>query len=127
MNSQYLLFFSIYISILRAGNGLLDGILKIIPQAAVGFLGMSRDHETLEPVGYYQNLPKEMNNRSVIIVDPMLATGGSGISATNIVKNTGCSSITFMCLLAAPEGLEKFTKAHPDVRLVSGSLDRELN
>ncbi len=115
------------ISILRAGNGLLDGILKIIPQAAVGFLGMSRDHETLEPVGYYQNLPKEMNNRSVIIVDPMLATGGSGISATNIVKNTGCSSITFMCLLAAPEGLEKFTKAHPDVRLVSGSLDRELN
>ena len=115
------------ISILRAGNGLLDGVLRILPQAAVGFLGMSRDHETLKPVDYYQNLPKDMKNRSVLIVDPMLATGGSAVSATNIVKDTGCSSITFMCLLAAPEGLKKYTSQHPDVTLVTGSLDRELN
>ncbi len=115
------------ISILRAGNGLLDGVLRILPQAAVGFLGMSRDHKTLKPVDYYQNLPKNMKNRSVLIVDPMLATGGSAVSATNIVKDTGCSSITFMCLLAAPEGLKKYTSQHPDVTLVTGSLDRELN
>ena len=115
------------ISILRAGNGLLDGVLRILPQAAVGFLGMSRDHKTLKPVDYYQNLPKDMKNRSVLIVDPMLATGGSAVSATNIVKDTGCSSITFMCLLAAPEGLKKYTSQHPDVTLVTGSLDRELN
>ena len=115
------------VSILRAGNGLLEGLLQILPQAAVGFLGMSRDHDTLKPIDYYQNLPAKLSDRSVIIVDPMLATAGSGIEATRIVKMAGATSITFMCLLAAPEGIDAFNKAHPDVVLVTGSIDRQLN
>ena len=115
------------VSILRAGNGLLEGLLQIMPHAAVGFLGMSRDHDTLKPVDYYQNLPANMSDRSVIIVDPMLATAGSGIEATRLVKRTGASSITFVCLLAAPEGIKAFNQVHSDVKLVTGSIDRELN
>ena len=115
------------VSILRAGNGLLEGLLQIMPHAAVGFLGMSRDHDTLKPVDYYQNLPANMSDRSVIIVDPMLATAGSGIEATRLVKNSGASSITFVCLLAAPEGIKAFNQVHSDVKLVTGSIDRELN
>ena len=115
------------VSILRAGNGLLEGLLQIMPHAAVGFLGMSRDHDTLKPVDYYQNLPTNMSDRSVIIVDPMLATAGSGIEATHIVKNAGATSITFVCLLAAPEGIKAFNQVHSDVKLVTGSIDRELN
>ena len=114
-------------SILRAGNGLLEGLLQILPSAAVGFLGMSRDHDTLKPVDYYQNLPTNMADRSVIIVDPMLATAGSGIEATRLVKDAGATIITFVCLLAAPEGINKFNESHPDVRLVTGSIDRQLN
>ena len=115
------------VSILRAGNGLLEGLLQILPNAAVGFLGMSRDHDTLKPIDYYQNLPANMADRSVIIVDPMLATAGSGIEATKLVKDAGATIITFVCLLAAPEGIKKFNKSHPDVRLVTGSIDRQLN
>ena len=115
------------VSILRAGNGLLEGLLQIMPHAAVGFLGMSRDHDTLKPVDYYQNLPNDMSNRSVIIVDPMLATAGSGIEATRLVKKAGATSITFVCLLAAPEGIASFNEVHSDVKLVTGSIDRELN
>ena len=115
------------VSILRAGNGLLEGLLQIMPHAAVGFLGMSRDHDTLKPVDYYQNLPNDMSNRSVIIVDPMLATAGSGIEATRLVKKAGATSITFVCLLAAPEGIVAFNEVHADVKLVTGSIDRELN
>ena len=115
------------VSILRAGNGLLEGLLQIMPHAAVGFLGMSRDHDTLKPVDYYQNLPNDMSNRSVIIVDPMLATAGSGIEATRLVKKAGATSITFVCLLAAPEGIAAFNEVHSDVKLVTGSIDRELN
>ena len=115
------------VSILRAGNGLLEGLLQIMPHAAVGFLGMSRDHDTLKPVDYYQNLPANMSDRSVIIVDPMLATAGSGIEATRLVKKAGATSITFVCLLAAPEGIKAFNQVHSDVKLVTGSIDRELN
>ena len=115
------------VSILRAANGLLEGILQILPSAAVGFLGMSRDHDTLKPIDYYQNLPANMADRSVIIVDPMLATAGSGIEATRLVKDAGATIITFVCLLAAPEGIKKFNESHPDVRLVTGSIDRQLN
>ena len=115
------------VSILRAGNGLLEGLLQIMPHAAVGFLGMSRDHDTLKPVDYYQNLPTNMSDRSVIIVDPMLATAGSGIEATRLVKKAGATSITFVCLLAAPEGIKAFNQVHSDVKLVTGSIDRELN
>ena len=115
------------VSILRAGNGLLEGLLQIMPHAAVGFLGMSRDHDTLKPIDYYQNLPNDMSNRSVIIVDPMLATAGSGIEATRLVKKAGATSITFVCLLAAPEGIVAFNEVHSDVKLVTGSIDRELN
>ncbi len=115
------------VSILRAGNGLLEGLLQIMPHAAVGFLGMSRDHDTLKPIDYYQNLPNDMSNRSVIIVDPMLATAGSGIEATRLVKKAGATSITFVCLLAAPEGILAFNEVHSDVKLVTGSIDRELN
>ena len=115
------------VSILRAGNGLLEGLLQIMPHAAVGFLGMSRDHDTLKPVDYYQNLPANMSDRSVIIVDPMLATAGSGVEATRLVKKAGATSITFVCLLAAPEGIKAFNQVHSDVKLVTGSIDRELN
>ena len=115
------------VSILRAGNGLLEGLLQILPSAAVGFLGMSRDHDTLKPIDYYQNLPANMADRSVIIVDPMLATAGSGIEATRLVKDAGATIITFVCLLAAPEGIKKLNESHPDVRLVTGSIDRQLN
>ena len=115
------------VSILRAGNGLLEGLLQIMPHAAVGFLGMSRDHDTLKPIDYYQNLPNDMSNRSVIIVDPMLATAGSGTEATRLVKKAGATSITFVCLLAAPEGIITFNEVHSDVKLVTGSIDRELN
>ena len=115
------------VSILRAGNGLLEGLLQIMPHAAVGFLGMSRDHDTLKPVDYYQNLPANISDRSVIIVDPMLATAGSGIEATRLVKKAGATSITFVCLLAAPEGIKAFNQVHSDVKLVTGSIDRELN
>ena len=115
------------VSILRAGNGLLEGLLQIMPHAAVGFLGMSRDHDTLKPIDYYQNLPNDMSNRSVIIVDPRLATAGSGIEATRLVKKAGATSITFVCLLAAPEGIVAFNEVHSDVKLVTGSIDRELN
>ena len=115
------------VSILRAGNGLLEGLLQIMPDAAVGILGMPRDHDTLKPVDYYQNLPTNMSDRSVIIVDPMLATAGSGIEATRLVKKAGATSITFVCLLAAPEGIKAFNQVHSDVKLVTGSIDRELN
>ena len=114
------------VSILRAGNGLLEGLLQIMPHAAVGFLGMSRDHDTLKPVDYYQNLPANMSDRSVIIVDPMLAPAGSGIEATRLVKKAGATSITFVCLLAAPEGIKAFNQVHSNVKLVTGSIDLSL-
>ena len=115
------------VSILRAGNGLLDGILELIPAARVGFVGLYRDPETLQPVQYYCKLPADMAERWTIIVDPMLATGNSSAAAIDLVKKAGAKNIIFLCLLAAPEGVARMKSAHPDVRIVTAALDSHLN
>lgn len=115
------------ISILRAGNGLMDGVLELIPTARVGFVGMYRDEETLQPVEYYKKVPSALNERLSIVVDPMLATGGSSIAAIDLLKREGAKDISFMCLLAAPEGIARMQEAHPDVTIVTGSIDERLN
>jgi len=115
------------ISILRAGNGLLDGVLELIPSARVGFVGLYRDEETLQPVQYYFKVPKEMSERVVIAVDPMLATGNSSVAAIDLLKESGAKDIRFMCLLAAPEGVARMKEAHPDVPIISAALDRQLS
>ncbi len=115
------------ISILRAGNGLLDGVLELIPAARVGFVGLYRDEETLEPVQYYFKVPESLEDRLVIAVDPMLATGNSSVAAIDLLKKAGANNIRFMCLLAAPEGVARMKEAHPDVPIVTASLDRCLN
>ncbi|MEZ5675053.1 uracil phosphoribosyltransferase [Thalassovita litoralis] len=115
------------ISILRAGNGLLDGVLELIPAARVGFVGLYRDEETLEPVQYYFKVPENLEDRLVIAVDPMLATGNSSAAAIDLLKQAGAKNIRFMCLLAAPEGVARMKEAHPDVPIVTASLDRCLN
>ena len=115
------------ISILRAGNGLLDGVLELIPAARVGFVGLYRDEKTLEPVEYYFKVPENMEDRLVIAVDPMLATGNSSVAAIDLLKKAGAKNIRFMCLLAAPEGVARMKEAHPDVPIVTASLDRCLN
>lgn len=115
------------VSILRAGNGLLDGMLELIPSARVGFVGLYRDEETLEPVQYYFKAPSELNERMVIAVDPMLATGNSSAAAIDLLKEAGAKNIRFLCLLAAPEGVARMKEAHPDVPIVTASLDEKLN
>jgi uracil phosphoribosyltransferase len=115
------------VSILRAGNGLLDGILELIPAARVGFVGLYRDPETLQPVQYYCKLPSEMDERWTIVVDPMLATGNSSAAAVDLLKQAGAKNIIFLCLLAAPEGVARMQEAHPDVRIVTAALDDHLN
>ncbi|KYD29855.1 uracil phosphoribosyltransferase [Parageobacillus toebii] len=115
------------IPILRAGIGMVDGILKLIPAAKVGHIGLYRDPETLKPVEYYVKLPTDVEERDFIIVDPMLATGGSAIEAINALKKRGAKSIKFMCLIAAPEGVEAVKKAHPDVDIYIAALDEKLN
>ena len=115
------------ISILRAGNGLLDGVLDLIPSARVGFVGLYRNEETLKPIQYYFKVPKDLENRVVIAVDPMLATGNSAAEAINLLKKAGAKNIRFLCLLAAPEGVENLSKMHPDVPIVTAALDRQLN
>ncbi|MCL4674705.1 MAG: uracil phosphoribosyltransferase [Pararhodobacter sp.] len=115
------------VSILRAGNGLLDGILELIPAARVGFVGLYRDPETLQPVQYYCKLPSEMSERWTIVVDPMLATGNSSAAAVDLLKQAGAKNIIFLCLLAAPEGVARMHAAHPDVRIVTAALDDHLN
>lgn len=115
------------VSILRAGNGLLDGVLELIPSARVGFVGLYRDEETFEPVQYYCKLPEGLEEREVIVVDPMLATGNSSVAAIDLLKEAGAKSIKFLCLLAAPEGLERMAQAHPDVHVVTASVDEYLN
>ena len=115
------------ISILRAGNGLLDGVLELIPSARVGFVGLYRDEKTLKPVQYYFKVPNEMSERVVIAVDPMLATGNSSVAAIDLLKESGAKDIRFMCLLAAPEGVARMKEAHPDVPIISASLDRQLS
>ena len=115
------------ISILRAGNGLLDGILDLIPAARVGFVGLYRDEETLEPVQYYFKVPDALEDRLVIAVDPMLATGNSSVAAIDMLKDAGAKNIRFVCLLASPEGIARMKEAHPDVPIVTASVDECLN
>ena len=115
------------ISILRAGNGLLDGVLELIPEARVGFVGLYRDEETLKPVQYYYKVPAHLGERVVIAVDPMLATGNSSVAAIDLLKASGAKNIRFLCLLAAPEGVARMKEAHPDVPIVTASLDERLN
>ncbi|NKX44573.1 uracil phosphoribosyltransferase [Roseicyclus persicicus] len=115
------------VSILRAGNGLLDGILDLIPNARVGFVGLYRDPETLQPVQYYFKVPSELEDRVTIVVDPMLATGNSSVAAIDLLKKAGANNIRFLCLLAAPEGVARMKAAHPDVPIVTAALDSHLN
>ena len=115
------------VSILRAGNGLLDGMLELIPSARVGFVGLYRDEETLKPVQYYFKVPTQLDRRLVIAVDPMLATGNSSVAAIDLLKEAGATNIHFLCLLAAPEGVARMKEAHPDVPIVTASLDECLN
>ncbi|MEM1065372.1 MAG: uracil phosphoribosyltransferase [Pseudomonadota bacterium] len=115
------------VSILRAGNGLLDGMLELIPSARVGFVGLYRDEETLQPVQYYFKVPTELGNRLTIAVDPMLATGNSSAAAIDLLKDAGATDIRFLCLLAAPEGVARMKEAHPDVPIVTAALDEGLN
>ena len=115
------------ISILRAGNGLLDGVLELIPEARVGFVGLYRDEKTLKPVQYYYKVPANLDERVVIAVDPMLATGNSSVAAIDLLKASDAKNIRFLCLLAAPEGVARMKEAHPDVPIVTASLDERLN
>ena len=115
------------ISILRAGNGLLDGVLELIPSARVGFVGLYRDEKTLQPVQYYYKVPSHLDERVVIAVDPMLATGNSSVAAIDLLKKSGAKNIRFLCLLATPEGVARMKEAHPDVPIVTASLDEKLN
>ena len=115
------------VSILRAGNGLLDGILELVPSARVGFVGLYRDEETLQPVEYYFKVPDHLDERLVIAVDPMLATGNSSAAAIDRLKAAGARDIRFLCLLAAPEGVDRMKAAHPDVPIVTAAVDERLN
>ena len=117
----------VLVSILRAGNGLLDGMLDLVPSARVGHVGLYRDPETLIAVEYYLKLPDDIGNRPIVLVDPMLATGNSAIAAAQRLKEVGARDIRFMCLLAAPEGVDAFNKAHPDVPVFTAALDEKLN
>lgn len=115
------------VPILRAGIGMVDGILKLIPAAKVGHIGLYRDPETLQPIEYYVKLPSDVSERDFILVDPMLATGGSAIAAVESLKSRGATSIKFMCLIAAPEGVEALTDAHPDVDIYIAAMDEKLD
>ena len=115
------------VPILRAGLGFLDGVLSLVPNAKVGFVGLYRDPETHEPVEYYYKLPDDISKRKVFVVDPMLATGGSGADAVQFIKDKGAKDISFMCLIAAPEGIAKLQEAHPDVDIYIAAKDDHLN
>ncbi|OCW58062.1 uracil phosphoribosyltransferase [Hoeflea olei] len=117
----------VFASILRAGNGLLEGMLDLVPSARVAHIGLYRDHETLEAIEYYFKAPEDVANRLVIVVDPMLATGNSSIASIDKLKERGAHNIRFLCLLAAPEGIANFQKAHPDVPIYTASIDSHLN
>ena len=115
------------VPILRAGLGLVDGVLRMVPSARVGHIGLYRDEETLEPVKYFCKMPKDIAERDILIVDPMLATGGSASAAIGFMKEYGCTNIKLMVLLAAPEGVERVQKDHPDVEIYCGAVDEKLN
>jgi uracil phosphoribosyltransferase len=115
------------VPILRAGLGMVEGILRLVPAARVGHIGLYRNHETLEPVDYYFKVPGDAAERDFFVLDPMLATGGSAVSAVTSLKRAGAARIRFLCLVAAPEGVRRLTAAHPDVTIYAAALDRELN
>lgn len=115
------------VPILRAGLGMVDGMLTLIPAAKVGHIGLYRDPETLKPVEYYCKLPADCTEREIFVVDPMLATGGSSVAAIRMLKDKGCKNIHFMCIIAAPEGVKAMQEAHPDVDIYIGALDEKLN
>jgi uracil phosphoribosyltransferase len=115
------------VPILRAGLGMVEGILRLVPGARVGHIGLYRDHDTLEPVDYYFKVPGDAAERDFFVLDPMLATGGSAVSAVSSLKRAGAARIRFLCLVAAPQGVKRLTEAHPDVSIYCASLDRELN
>jgi len=115
------------VPILRAGLGLVEGVLRLVPGARVGHIGLYRDHNTLEPVDYYFKVPGDAAERDFFLLDPMLATGGSAVSAVDSLKRAGAARIRFLCLVAAPEGVRRLAAAHPDVSIYCASLDRELN
>jgi uracil phosphoribosyltransferase len=117
----------VFASVLRAGNGLLEGLLDLVPAARVAHVGLYRDHETLQAVEYFFKAPSDLADRLVIVVDPMLATANSAIAAIDKLKERGASNIRFLCLLASPEGIERFTTAHPDVPVFTASIDQKLN
>ena len=116
-----------FVPILRAGIGMIDGVMHMVPAARVGHIGLYRDPNTLEPVEYYSKLPTDIDEREVIVLDPMLATGGSAVDAISIIKKSNPKSIKFMCIIAAPEGMKELTKAHPDVKIYCASMDERLN
>ena len=115
------------VPILRAGLGMVGGLLKLMPAAKVGHIGMYRDEETFEPHEYFCKLPSPIEQRRIYVVDPMLATGGSAVDAIKLIKQRGCKDISFLCVIAAPEGIEKLHAEHPDVKIFVGNLDRQLN
>ena len=117
----------VVVAILRAGLGLVDGFLRLVPEARVGHLGMYRDEEALRPVGYYENIPSGVESAEVFVVDPMLATGGSGNQAIARLKRAGAKRIHFVCLVAAPEGVKVLREAHPEVHITTAAIDRELD
>ena len=116
-----------FVPILRAGLGMVEGVLEMVPAAKVGHIGLYRDHKTLQPVEYYNKLPQDITERDVIVLDPMLATGGSAIDAISIVKRSNPKSIKFMCIIAAPEGVKALSEAHPDVQIYCAAVDDHLN
>ena len=117
----------VFASVLRAGNGLLEGLLDLVPAARVAHIGLYRDHETLQAIEYFFKAPSDLGDRLVIVVDPMLATANSAIAAIDKLKGRGATNLRYLCLLAAPEGIERFTKVHPDVPVFTAAIDRMLN
>ncbi len=116
-----------FVPILRAGTGMLDGLLKAMPNAKIGHVGLYRDEETLKPVRYYYKMPKDIANREVIVLDPMLATGGSATDTITMLKEDGVEKIKFLCILSAPEGIQKLQEIHPDVQIYTAAIDEKLN
>ncbi len=116
-----------FVPILRAGLGMVDGMLNLVPSAKVGHIGLYRDHDTLKPIEYYNKLPPDIEEREVIVLDPMLATGGSAIDAIDIVKKSNPKNIKFLCIIAAPEGIEALHKKHPDIHIYCAAVDEKLN
>lgn len=116
-----------FVPILRAGMGMLDGVITVVPNAKIGHIGMYRDEKTFVPVNYFFKVPKEIEKKEVFLLDPMLATGGSAIDAIDLLKGKGVKKINFLCIISAPEGLKEVTKKHPDVKIYTACIDRELN